>query len=117
MGALLSDGTAPRYQFGSPVGPCRSMPPPGAPQVIPMFLIALVIGLFFGTICYKRPLLIIEVVSAALAVVPIWIAGYALLFGDFRNAVVTALIVFLTLGVGFPDSWLGFWCAVWIHLG
>ena len=66
-----------------------------------MCFFGFVVGFFFGAICHKRPSLVIDVVSAALALVPIWIVGYGLIFGDFQIAFYSALFVFLSLGVGF----------------
>jgi hypothetical protein len=69
--------------------------------MVAMSFFGFVVGFFFGAICHKRPSLVIDVVSAALALVPIWIVGYGLFFGDFQLAYYSALFVFLSLGVGF----------------
>jgi hypothetical protein len=72
-----------------------------APQVASMFLPGFLVGFFFGALCYRRPSLIVDVVTAGFALVPIWIVGASLFLRDLQVALISALFLFLSLGVGF----------------
>ena len=72
-----------------------------ASQIVSMLFPALLVGFFFGALCYKWPSLIVDVVSAAFALVPIWIVGYAVIVQSLKAALLSALFLFVALGVGF----------------
>jgi hypothetical protein len=66
-----------------------------------MFFIGFVIGLFFAAIFHHNRALLIDVNTAALALVPIWLIGSLLFMRDIEAALFSTALVFLALGVGF----------------
>jgi hypothetical protein len=65
-----------------------------------MFFFAFVVGFFFGAICHKNHWLIVEIVSAPFALVPIVGVGMSLIARDFQAGYYAVLVVFVTLGIG-----------------
>jgi hypothetical protein len=66
-----------------------------------MFLMGFVAGLFFAAIFHQNRSLLVDVNTAGLALMPIWIIGALILLRDLQQALLSAAIVFLVLGVGF----------------
>lgn len=66
-----------------------------------MFFIGFAIGLFFAAIFHKSRSLLIDVNTAGLALVPIWLIGSLLFMRDIQLALFATALVFLALGVGF----------------
>ena len=66
-----------------------------------MFLTGFVAGFFFAAICHQNRSLIVDVNTAGLALVPIWMLGSLVFLRDMQLVLLSAAVVFLALGVGF----------------
>ena len=66
-----------------------------------MFLTGFAAGFFFAAICHQNRSLIVDVNTAGLALVPIWMLGSLVLLRDVQLVLLSATVVFLALGVGF----------------
>jgi hypothetical protein len=66
-----------------------------------MFLTGFAAGFFFAAICHQNRSLIIDVNTAGLALVPIWMLGSLIFLRDVQLVLLSATVVFLALGVGF----------------
>jgi hypothetical protein len=66
-----------------------------------MFFTGFVAGFFFAAICHQNRSLIVDVNTAGLALVPIWMLGSLLFLRDMQLVLLSAAVVFLALGVGF----------------
>jgi hypothetical protein len=66
-----------------------------------MFLTGFVAGFFFAAICHQNRSLIVDVNTAGLALVPIWMLGSLIFLRDMQLVLLSATVVFLALGVGF----------------
>jgi hypothetical protein len=66
-----------------------------------MFLTGFAAGFFFAAICHQNRSLIVDVNTAGLALVPIWMLGSLVFLRDMQLVLLSATVVFLALGVGF----------------
>jgi hypothetical protein len=66
-----------------------------------MFLTGFVAGFFFAAICHQNRSLIVDVNTAGLALIPIWMLGSLAFLRDVQLVLLSATVVFLALGVGF----------------
>ena len=72
-----------------------------APQVAAMFFLGSVIGFFFAAVYYKRPSLIVKVLSAAFALLPICIIGFGLFMQSLQAGLYVAMFMFPGPSFGF----------------
>ena len=60
-----------------------------------MFLTGFAAGFFFAAICHQNRSLIVDVNTAGLALVPIWMLGSLVLLRDMQLVLLSAAVVFL----------------------